>query len=67
MRLIREREELEEAIEEAVSLLTVAEEKVEAMERRDRHDELEDEVAFELIVFVDMKDEALECRRVSMV
>lgn len=62
MRLIREREELEEAIEEAVSLLTVAEEKVEAMDRRDRHDELEDEVAFELIVFVDMKDEALECR-----
>jgi len=56
------REEVEEAEEAARSLLPVDEEKVEASDRRDRHDEPEDEVVVELAVLVDMKDEAVELR-----
>jgi hypothetical protein len=61
-RLILEREEDDEAIEGAMSLLPVAVEKVEAIERRDRHDDPEEDVVLELEVVVDMKDEATELR-----
>lgn len=63
VRLILEREELDDAIEGAMSLLPpVEEEKVDAMESRERHDEPEEEVVVVLAVDVDMKDEATELR-----
>lgn len=65
-RLIRDRDELDEAIDAAESLLAVAEEKVEAMDRRDRHDEPEDDVVVELAVVVDMNDDAVELRPSGM-
>jgi hypothetical protein len=64
---ILEREELDDAIEGAISLLPVELEKEDAMESRDRHDEPEDDVEFVLDVAVDMKDEATELRRDSRV
>lgn len=64
-RLILEREELDEAIEDAMSLFPVEDEKVDAIDKRDRHDEPDDDVADELAVLVDMKDEAVEFRPVS--
>jgi hypothetical protein len=64
--LILEREELEEAMEGAMSLLPVDEEKVDARESRDRHDDPEDAEEVVLEVEVDMKDDATELRRDSM-
>lgn len=64
-RLILEREDVEEALDGAASLFAVDDEKVDAMERRDRHDEPEEDVVVELAVLVDMKDEAVELRRES--
>jgi len=64
-RLILEREDIDDALEGAALLLRVDDEKVDAIERRDRHDELEAEVALELAVLVDMKEEAVELRRDS--
>jgi len=61
-RLILEREDIDDALEGAALLLRVDDEKVDAIERRDRHDELEAEVALELAVLVDMKEEAVELR-----
>ena len=61
-RRMREREEDEEAMDGAMSLLTDAVEKVEAIDRRERHDEAEEEVALEVEVDVDMKEEAVELR-----
>lgn len=66
-RLILDRDELDEAMEGAMSLLPVELEKVDAMERRDRHDDPEEEVAVELVVVVDMKDEAVELRPAACV
>jgi hypothetical protein len=60
--LILEREELDDAMEGAISLLPVEDEKVDARESRDRHDEPEDDVEFVLDVAVDMKDDATELR-----
>lgn len=47
-------------------LVVDEEEKAEAIDKRERHDELDEEVAAELAVLVDMKDEAVEVRRESM-
>jgi hypothetical protein len=58
---MRERDELDDAME-AMSLLPDELEKEEAMERRERHDEAEDDVEFVLDVAVDMKEEATELR-----
>lgn len=60
--LMREREEVEEAMDGAMSLLPVDEEKVDAIESRDRHDEPEDADELVLEVDVDIKDEATELR-----
>ena len=60
--LEREEEEEEEAIDGAMSLFTEAVEKVDAIDRRDLHDEAEEEVALEEVVDVDMKEEAVELR-----
>jgi hypothetical protein len=57
-----ERDDEEEAIELLVSLLPVDEEKVDAIESRDRHDDPDEDVVFELAVLVDMNDEAVELR-----
>lgn len=62
VRLILEREDEEEAIDGAISLLPEAVEKVDAIDRRDLHDEAEEEVALEEVVDVDMKEEAVELR-----
>lgn len=43
-------------------LVVDEEEKAEAIDKRERHDELDEEVAAELAVLVDMKDEAVEVR-----
>jgi hypothetical protein len=59
--LMRERDELDDAIE-AMSLLEVELEKEDAMESRERHDEDEDDVELVLEVAVDMKEEATELR-----
>lgn len=56
---------MDDALEGAASLLPVDDEKADAIDRRDRHDELEAEVVFELAVLVDMKDEAVELRPVG--
>jgi hypothetical protein len=63
--LILECEELDDAIDGAASLLLVEDEKVDAIESRDRHDEPEDDVEFVLDVAVDMKEEATELRPIS--
>jgi hypothetical protein len=63
---MREREELEEAMDGAMSLLPVDEEKVDAIESRDRHDEPEDADELVLEVDVDMNDDATELRRDSI-
>lgn len=60
--LILDRDEFDEAMEEAASLLPVADEKVDAIESRDRHDDPDEDVVWELDVAVDMKDEATELR-----
>lgn len=65
-RLILDREEVDEAMEGAMSLLPVELEKVDARESRDLHDDPEEDVAVELEVVVDMKDEAVELRRDSI-
>lgn len=65
VRLVREREDMDEALEGAASLFPVDDENVDPMERRDLHDEPEDDVAVELAVLVDMKEEAVELRRDS--
>jgi hypothetical protein len=62
VRLILERDELEDAIEAPISLLPVDDENVDAIDSRDRHDEPEEDVVVELAVLVDMKDEAVELR-----
>lgn len=49
-------------MEGAMSLLPVEEEKVDAIESRDRHDEDDEDVVLVLAVDVDMKDEATELR-----
>lgn len=54
--LILKRDEADEEIE-AASLLPVEVEKVDASDRRDRHDEPEDEVELVAVVFVEAKDE----------
>jgi hypothetical protein len=59
--LMRERDELDDAME-AMSLLEVELEKEDAMESRERHDEDEDDVELVLEVAVDMKEEATELR-----
>jgi len=63
---MRDRDELDEAMEGAMSLLPVEVEKVDAIESRDRHDDPEDEVVVVLAVEVDMNDDATELRRDSM-
>jgi hypothetical protein len=45
-----------------VSLLPVDDEKVDAIESRDRHDDPDEDVVVELAVLVDMNDEAVELR-----
>jgi hypothetical protein len=60
--LILECEELDDATEGAASLLLVEDEKVDAIESRDRHDEPEDDVEVVLEVAVDMKEDATELR-----
>jgi hypothetical protein len=57
-----ERDDDEEAMELRISLRPEDEEKVEAMESRDRHDEADEDVVVELAVLVDMNDEAVELR-----
>jgi tryptophanyl-tRNA synthetase len=57
-----ERDDDEEAMEPRVSLLPVDDEKVDAIESRDRHDEPDEDVVVELAVLVDMNDEAVELR-----
>ena len=42
--------------------MPLADEKVDAIESRDRHDDAEEDVADEVAVLVDMKDEAVEFR-----
>jgi hypothetical protein len=49
-----------------VSLLPVDDEKVDAIESRDRHDDPDEDVVVELAVLVDMNDEAVELRRESI-
>lgn len=49
-----------------MSLFPVDDENVDAMERRDRHDDPEEVVVEELAVLVDIKDEAVELRPVLM-
>jgi tryptophanyl-tRNA synthetase len=61
-----ERDDDEEAMEPRVSLLPVDDEKVDAIESRDRHDEPDEDVVVELAVLVDMNDEAVELRRESI-
>lgn len=55
--LILKREEDEEATEEAVSLCPVDVENVDAIERRDRHDEPDDDVEFVAVVLVDARED----------
>jgi hypothetical protein len=57
-----ERDDDEEVTEPRVSLLPVDDEKVDAIESRDRHDEPDEDVVVELAVLVDMNDEAVELR-----
>jgi hypothetical protein len=62
-RLGWERDKDDEATEEGLLLLVLDEvEKVDVIDSRERHDEPDDEVAEELTVLVDMKDEAVELR-----
>jgi hypothetical protein len=49
-------------MEGALSLLPMDEEKVDAIDSRDRHDDPEEDVVVELAVLVDMNDEAVELR-----
>lgn len=49
-------------MEPRVSLLPVEDEKVDAIESRDRHDDPDEDVVVELAVLVDMNDEAVELR-----
>lgn len=55
--LILNRDDVEEATDEAVSLRPVELENVEAIESRDRHDEPDDDVEFVAVVLVDARDE----------
>lgn len=64
--LVRDRDELDEAMDGAMSLLPVDDENVDASDNRDRHDEAEDDDDFVLEVAVDIKDEATELRRESI-
>lgn len=57
-----ERDEDDEAMGERLLLLLLDEEKVDVIDRRERHDEPDEVVADELTVLVDMKDEAVELR-----
>lgn len=61
-RFALDRDEDEDAIEGALLLLLVEEENDEAIDKRDRHDDPDEDVADELAVLVDMKDEAVELR-----
>ncbi len=67
-RRILDREDEDEAIDGVIdmSLFTEAVEKVDAIERRDLQDDAEEEVALELVVEVDMKEEATELRPVRL-
>lgn len=60
--LILEREELEDAMDGAMSLLAVDVEKVDAIESRERHDEPDEDEELVLAVEVETKDEATELR-----
>jgi hypothetical protein len=64
--LILECEEVDDAIDGAASLLLVEDEKEDAMESRDRHDEPDDDVELVLEVAVDMNEEATELRPESL-
>lgn len=57
-----ERDEDDEAMGECLLLLLLDEENVDVIDSRERHDEPDEEVADELTVLVDMKDEAVELR-----
>lgn len=59
---ILERDEFDEAIEEAMPLLPDELEKVDAIDNRDRHDDPEEDDELVLEVAVDIKDEATELR-----
>lgn len=54
--LILKRDEAAE-LTEAASLLVVEVENVEAIDKRDRHEELDDEVELVAVVFVDARDD----------
>jgi hypothetical protein len=60
--LILDRDELDEAIDGAISLPPEDDEKVDASDNRERHDEAEDDDDLVLEVAVDIKDEATELR-----
>jgi hypothetical protein len=59
--LTLKRDEADEPIEEAASLLAVEFENVDVIDKRDRHDEPDDEVELVAVVFVDAID-AIELR-----
>lgn len=61
-RFALDRDEDEDAMEGALLLLLVEDEKDDAIDNRDRHDDPDEDVADELAVLVDMKDEAVELR-----